>query len=239
MSRWHGLLVLGLLQTSGVAFAQAPAEEVAVSETESPVADAADVPETDSSETDDAPEANGVMAPTLEAPMDPVVEPVAVAEPPPPEVVAAVPETPAPTASTELEFLLRADQPGRLRFASGSGEPQEFRAPGRATLEPANYQVTWIPSGGAPELLDAAWRPSGEALRVAHRGPSFTNLLGYWLLGNGLLVGVPVSAGIFAKRDDLGSAATFSIIGVNTLVAIVGAILMGVGDDEVIELESN
>lgn len=236
MSRWHGLLVLGLLQTSGVAFAQAPAEEVAVSETESPVADAADAPNTDSPETDDAAEANGVMDPALEAPMDPVAEPVAVVEPPPPEVVAAVPDTPA---STELEFLLRADQPGRLRFASGSGEPQEFRAPGRATLEPADYQVTWIPSGGAPELLDAAWRPSGEPVRVAHRGPSFTNLLGYWLLGNGLLVGVPVSAGIFAKRDDLGSAATFSIIGVNTLVAIVGAILMGVGDDEVIELESN
>ena len=142
-------------------------------------------------------------------------------------------------SSTELAFQLRADRPGRVRFVAADGEALEFRAPGRASLEPLAYAVSWLPAEGTAELLEAGWRPSGAPLRIAHRGPSFTNLLGYWLLGNGLLVGLPVSVGVFAKRGDLGSAATFSIIGVNTLVAIVGAVLMGVGDDEVIELEAN
>ncbi|MFK8001655.1 MAG: hypothetical protein AB8H86_18820 [Polyangiales bacterium] len=250
MGRWCCLCFLGFLWViqSGAAFAQAPArEEPGVSATDA--AAPADAPEHPSA--DEAPAADVVEEGLDEEVVTPLPPEVAVTpavpspespessespqEPESPES----PESPQEPLSTVLEFSLRADQAGRLRFESEGAEAQEFPAPGRAALEPAAYRVTWTPSEGAPELLDAGWRPNGEPLRVAHRGPSFMNLMGYWLLGNGLLVGVPVSLGVFAKRDDLGAAATFSIIGVNTLVAIAGAIFMGVGDDEVIELEQN
>jgi hypothetical protein len=231
MGSWRFLCgVLSMVLASGLASAQSEALERAAESAEEPVApvitDAAEVPEGVDDEAVEPPAADAPESPTAMAQeLPPVSEPTPEPAPEPP--------------TTGLEFLLRADQPGLLRFETANGEAQEFRAPGRATLEPINYQVTWVPSGGTPELLQTQWRPNGETVRVAHRGPSFANLLGYWLLGNGLLVGVPVSAGIFVKRDDLGAAATFSIIGINTLVAIAGAILMGVGDDEVIELESN